>query len=171
MNSFLLFAGICSVIGIAYGLFLAKSILKKTTPNGKVLGIDLDPEQIENCRKELSEFKDRLILVSDSYSNLEKIVHEQNFKADGILLDLGMSSAQLVRAHKGFSFKVDQGLDMRYNDEMTFLTAEKIVNEWPEEKIAEMQKKKKGLVKKVVSCDDEAIAKLTWEDVLELLKT
>jgi len=40
-----------------------------------------------------------------------------------------------------------------------------------EEKIAEMQKSKKGLVKKVVSCDDEAIAKLTWEDVLELLKT
>ena len=40
-----------------------------------------------------------------------------------------------------------------------------------EEKIAEMQNRKKGLVKKIVSCDDEAIAKLTWEDVLELLKT
>lgn len=40
-----------------------------------------------------------------------------------------------------------------------------------EEKIAEMQKRKKGLVKKVVSCDDEAISKLTWEDVLELLRT
>ncbi len=40
-----------------------------------------------------------------------------------------------------------------------------------EEKIAELQRRKKGLVKKVVSCDDEAIAKLTWEDVLELLKT
>lgn len=40
-----------------------------------------------------------------------------------------------------------------------------------EEKIAEMQKRKKGLVKKIVSCDDEAMAKLTWEDVLELLKT
>jgi SNF2 family DNA or RNA helicase len=40
-----------------------------------------------------------------------------------------------------------------------------------EEKIVEMQKRKKGLVKKVVSCDDEAIAKLTWEDVLELLQT
>ncbi len=40
-----------------------------------------------------------------------------------------------------------------------------------EEKIAEMQSRKKGLVKKIVSCDDEAIAKLTWEDVLELLKT
>lgn len=40
-----------------------------------------------------------------------------------------------------------------------------------EEKIAELQKRKKGLVKKVVSCDDEAIAKLTWEDVLELLRT
>lgn len=40
-----------------------------------------------------------------------------------------------------------------------------------EEKIAEMQKRKKGLVKKVISCDDEAISKLTWEDVLELLQT
>lgn len=40
-----------------------------------------------------------------------------------------------------------------------------------EEKIVEMQRRKKGLVKKVVSCDDEAIAKLTWEDVLELLQT
>jgi SNF2 family DNA or RNA helicase len=40
-----------------------------------------------------------------------------------------------------------------------------------EEKIVEMQRQKKGLVKKVVSCDDEAIAKLTWEDVLELLQT
>lgn len=40
-----------------------------------------------------------------------------------------------------------------------------------EEKIVEMQRRKKGLVKKVVSCDDEAISKLTWEDVLELLQT
>jgi SNF2 family DNA or RNA helicase len=40
-----------------------------------------------------------------------------------------------------------------------------------EEKIVELQKRKKGLVKKVVSCDDEAISKLTWEDVLELLQT
>jgi len=40
-----------------------------------------------------------------------------------------------------------------------------------EEKIDEMQQRKKGLVKKVVSCDDEAMSKLTWEDVLELLKT
>ena len=40
-----------------------------------------------------------------------------------------------------------------------------------EEKIVEMQRRKKGLVKKVVSCDDEAIAKLTWQDVLELLQT
>jgi SNF2 family DNA or RNA helicase len=40
-----------------------------------------------------------------------------------------------------------------------------------EEKIVEMQKRKKGLVKKVISCDDEAISRLTWEDVLELLQT
>jgi len=40
-----------------------------------------------------------------------------------------------------------------------------------EEKIVEMQNRKKGIVKKIVSCDDEAITKLTWEDVLELLQT
>jgi SNF2 family DNA or RNA helicase len=40
-----------------------------------------------------------------------------------------------------------------------------------EEKIVQMQERKKGLVKKIVSCDDEAISKLTWEDVLELLQT
>ena len=46
-----------------------------------------------------------------------------------------------------------------------------ITNGTIEEKIVEMQERKKGLVKKVVSCDDEAISKLTWEDVLELLQT
>ena len=40
-----------------------------------------------------------------------------------------------------------------------------------EEKIVEMQKRKRGIVKKIVSCDDEAITKLSWEDVLELLQT
>ena len=111
-----------------------KLILEKTSPNGKVLGIDLDPKQIENCKNNLSEFKDRLILVNDSYSNLEKIITEQNFKADGILLDLGMSSWQIGESEKGFTFLKDEPLDMRYNKNNE-LTAEEIVNTWPEKEI------------------------------------
>jgi len=84
------------------------------------------------------QFKERIILVNDSYTNLTEIIERKNFgPVNGILLDLGMSSAQLEAAHKGFSFQIDQGLDMRYNDDTNYLTAEKIVNEWPEEKIKE----------------------------------
>jgi len=114
----------------------AKLILEKNTPNGKVLGIDLDPAQIENDKWQMADYKDRLILENDSYANLKKILEKNNIiKIDGILLDLGMSSVHLDKSTKGFSFQLDQSLDMRYDDRLNDLTAEKIINEWPEEKI------------------------------------
>jgi len=117
----------------------AEDILKKNGPEGKVLGIDLDSQQILASQWLQVQFKDRIVLVNDSYTNLTEIIERKNFgSVNGILLDLGMSSAQLIRAHKGFSFQIDQGLDMRYNDETNYLTAEKIVNEWPEEKIGKI---------------------------------
>lgn len=117
----------------------SEDILVKNGPGGKVLGIDLDPHQIIASQWLYAQYRDRIILVNDSYANLTEIVQRKNFTPiNGILLDLGMSSAQLEGTQKGFSFKVDQGLDMRYNDEGSYLTAEKIVNEWPEEKITEI---------------------------------
>ena len=130
-----------------------EDVLLKNGPEGKVLGIDLDPQQILKSQWLQVQFKDRIVLVNDSYANLTEILEIKNFSpvnpvrgqgigVNGILLDLGMSSAQLEGwpgGHpKGFSFKIDQGLDMRYNDETNYLTAEKIVNEWPEEKIEEI---------------------------------
>ncbi len=113
----------------------AEIILSKNGPNGKVLGIDLDPQQIARSKWLQATFKDRVVIVNDSYTNLEEIIERKGFTpVNGILLDLGMSSAQLEGTHKGFSFQIDQGLDMRYND-ANYLTAEKIVNEWPEDKI------------------------------------
>ena len=118
-----------------------EDILKRNGPEGKVLGIDLDPQQISASQWLEAIFKDRIVLVNDSYTNLTEIIERRNFgPVNGILLDLGMSSAQLAAAHKGFSFQIDQGLDMRYNDETGYLTAEKIVNDWPEEKIEEILK-------------------------------
>ncbi|MCX6724443.1 MAG: 16S rRNA (cytosine(1402)-N(4))-methyltransferase RsmH [Candidatus Staskawiczbacteria bacterium] len=117
----------------------SEDILSKNGPNGKLLGIDLDPQQIVASQWLNVQFKDRIILTNDSYTNITEIVERKNLgQVNGVLLDLGMSSAQLEGTHKGFSFKVDQGLDMRYNDETGYLTAEKIVNEWPEEKIEEI---------------------------------
>ena len=117
----------------------SEDILAKNGPGGKVLGIDLDSHQITASQWLYAQHRDRITLVNDSYANLTEIVQRKNFTPiNGILLDLGMSSAQLEGTQKGFSFKLDQGLDMRYNDETGFMTAEKIVNEWPEEKIAEI---------------------------------
>src|SRR3989344_985224 len=117
----------------------SEEIIKHIGPEGKILGIDLDPHQISASQWLQAQFKDRIILATDSYTHLKEITERKNFGlVNGILLDLGMSSAQLEGTHKGFSFQVDQGLDMRYNDEINYLTAEKIVNEWPEEKIKQI---------------------------------
>jgi len=117
----------------------SEEIIKYIGPDGKILGIDLDPHQISASQWLQAQFKERIILANDSYTHLKEIIERKNFgPVDGILLDLGMSSAQLEGTHKGFSFQVDQGLDMRYNDEVGHLTAEKIVNEWPEERIKQM---------------------------------
>jgi len=155
----------------------SEDILSKIGPDGKVLGIDLDPQQIVSAQWLNVQFKDRIILVNDSYVSLREIVERKNFgPINGILLDLGMSSVQLEAAHKGFSFKVDQGLDMRYNDEVNYLTAEKVVNEWPEEKIEEIlrnygeEKFSRKIAKAIVEQRKQGRIKTTFQ-LIEVIKS
>lgn len=154
----------------------SEDILKKNGPDGKVLGIDWDPQQVLASQWLQAQFQGRIILATDSYVNLIELATRKNIQpVNGILLDLGMSSAQLVRAHKGLSFQVDQGLDMRYNDETNYLTAEKIVNEWPEEKIAEIiedygeEKFAKKIAKNIVEKRKQGRIKTTFE-LIEVIK-
>jgi 16S rRNA (cytosine1402-N4)-methyltransferase len=154
----------------------AETLLEKTGPSGKILGIDLDPQQIIVSHWLEATNKDRVILVNDSYVNLKEIVERKEFQpVNGILLDLGMSSAQLEGTHKGFSFKMDQGLDMRYNDSSNYLTAEKIVNEWPEDKIEEIlreygqEKFSKKIAKNIVEQRKQGRIKTTF-GLIEAIK-
>jgi len=154
----------------------AEDILKKNAPDGKVLGIDLDPQQIVYSHWLEAIYKDRVILVNDSYTSLKEILERKNFTSvHGILLDLGMSSAQLEGTQKGFSFKIDQGLDMRYNDVATHLTAEKIVNEWPEEEIEKIleeygeEKFSRKIAKNIVEQRKQGRIKTTFQ-LIEIIK-
>lgn len=117
----------------------ALALLEKTEPEGRVLGLDLDKKALEVTKKRVAEagFLDRLILVEDNFANLKKIVESYKFQpVSGIILDLGLSSAQLADEERGFSFKSHGQLDMRFG--RTKLTAYEIVNSWSKDELAEI---------------------------------
>ncbi len=108
------------------------ALLQKTSPAGKVLGIDLDPETLEIAHRKLQAFGDRLVLVNDNFKNLEEVVENQKFKEiSGIVFDFGMSSRDIDESGRGFSFLKDEPLLMNFGSD-AMLTAENIVNGWPE---------------------------------------
>jgi len=112
------------------------SLLKRIGPKGKILGIEIDKEILENLGTEFDEFKSvgRLILINSNFKNLKDIVRISSFFASGILLDLGLSSWHLEKSQRGFSFQRNEILDMRY-DSRESLTARDIINKWPESEI------------------------------------
>ena len=123
------------------------AILKENKPNGKVLGIDWDTEIIKKFELQVPSYKlqGRVILVNDSYINLKEIVEKYNFgPIQGILFDIGMSSWHLEKSKRGFSFLRDEPLDMRYGIKAQGfkdnLTAEEIINEWPQQEIGKILK-------------------------------
>ena len=117
------------------------AILQKNKPNGKVLGIEIDPEIYQEFKKRIRESSNRLILINDSYVNLKEIVKKLKFAPiDGILFDLGMSSWHLENSGRGFSFLRNEPLDMRFSPESNSLTAQDIINKWSEPEIEKVLK-------------------------------
>ena len=116
------------------------AILEKTKPSGKVLAIEYDPILYRSV--DISQnIKKRLILVNDSYTNLEKIVKDHNFgPVHGILFDLGVSMWHFKKSKRGFSFQKNEILDMRINPYKEEVPAYKIINEYPEQEIEKILK-------------------------------
>jgi 16S rRNA (cytosine1402-N4)-methyltransferase len=104
-------------------------ILKQTSPDGQVIGIEWDEEAIARAREVLAPFGDRVRIVRENFVRLPALLKEMKIgSVDGILLDLGLSSIQLGGRQRGFSFKADAPLDMRM-DQRSEETAADLVNQ------------------------------------------
>jgi len=120
------------------------AILEKIYPNGQLLAIDLDRVALERVEKRIvainQNLKNNLILVQGNFADIDEIAKKNGLaKVDGIMADLGFSSDQLEQSGRGFTFKINEPLDMRYNVSQS-LTAREIINQWPQEKIDEILK-------------------------------
>lgn len=92
----------------------AEAILTASNPSGRLLGLDRDPAALALAARRLAPFAKRVKLVRDTFDNLADHLTEPGWAgADGVLLDLGVSSMQLDQAGRGFAFRLDAPLDMR----------------------------------------------------------
>ncbi len=116
----------------------AAGILELSSPDGRLLGIDADPDALERARVRLLPFGDRATLRHGNFSRLMEIAAEAGFtQVDGILLDLGLSSDQLAAQGRGFSFQRDEPLDMRFSPDQP-VTASDLVNSLSERELADL---------------------------------
>lgn len=108
-------------------------IAKRLDAGGRLIGIDQDYDAIQAATAHLAPFKDRVSIVHDNYEHIPEIAKELGAEsADGILLDIGVSSYQIDNPSRGFSYNEDEPLDMRM-DQTSPISAKTILNTWSEE--------------------------------------
>lgn len=111
----------------------AAAVLEKTAPDGRLIGIDQDADAIEAAGKRLLPYGARATIIYGKMSGLKTVLENLGIKiVDGIIADLGVSSAQFDNAERGFSFRMSAPLDMRMD---------KTIGESAEEVIARLDEK------------------------------
>lgn len=116
----------------------AWGLLKESSPDGLLLGLDVDPNALKLAAERLAEFGERATLVHASHITLRQQLDQLGWaQVNGIILDLGASSMQFDSPERGFSFSHDGPLDMRFNPQSP-LTAADIINTWDERSLADV---------------------------------
>jgi 16S rRNA (cytosine1402-N4)-methyltransferase len=116
----------------------ARGILEACSPDGLLLGLDVDPQALALARETLAPYEKRIHLVQASHITLSEQLAVLKWDAvDGIVLDLGASSMQFDNAERGFSFMHDGPLDMRFGPQ-ALMSAEDIINTFDERELADI---------------------------------
>ena len=117
---------------------LATRILDHTAPDGILVGIDRDAVALAESRSRLHDVMARVHLKHGNFSELKAMVAETGLlRVDGVIFDLGVSSPQLDRPERGFSFREDGPLDMRM-DQREGRTAADLIRDLPETELADV---------------------------------
>jgi 16S rRNA (cytosine1402-N4)-methyltransferase len=124
------------LVDATVGLGGHAAALLGAAPDIELLGLDRDPAALALAGARLAHAGERVVLRRAHFADLPAILAEVGWQAaDAILLDLGVSSLQLDDPARGFSFQADGPLDMRMDPDAA-LTAEEVVNRWPEGELA-----------------------------------
>ena len=116
----------------------ARAILRAASPGGQLIGIDADPEAVVSAEKRLEEFGSLVRIVNENFAEMQAIATRYGFApVHGVLMDLGVSSLQLDRESRGFSFRRSDPLDMRFSNDGG-LDANKIVNQYSERELGDI---------------------------------
>lgn len=116
----------------------SRAILEASAPEGRLLALDRDPGAVEAVRRALRPFGDRALVVHGRFGDLPEVLDRIGWGLlDGLLLDLGLSSAQLDDPERGLSFQREGPLDMRM-DRSRGETAIDLIERLTEEQLADL---------------------------------
>lgn len=114
----------------------ALAILQSVSPPPRLIGFDLDSEALKTASRRLEDFGRNVELVQGNYADMASVIGAGDpAHVDGVLMDLGISSLQVNVGRRGFSFRHEAPLDMRFDEGQT-ITAADVVNEYSEQDLA-----------------------------------
>ena len=150
----------------------ATPILKELIDGGKIVGIDRDEEALDICKQNLKTSSSILSLYHNSYNNLDKILAAEGLSAfSGVLLDLGLSSLQLGSKNRGFSYRSEGLLDMRY-DQSSGSDVGKLINQTDQRSLAQIFKEygEERLASRIAKSIKEMTTMNTIADLREAIR-